>query len=65
MFNALAPNSVMVNYGRLAKEHLAGVDVGQLYFANKTIRGFWLNKYLRDIGVVGIHALKQKVVDNW
>ena len=47
LFNSLSLNSVMVNYGRLSKEHLQGVDLGELYFANKKIRGFWMSTYLK------------------
>jgi NADPH:quinone reductase-like Zn-dependent oxidoreductase len=47
LFNSLSLNSVMVNYGRLSKEHLQGVDLGELYFSNKKIRGFWMSTYLK------------------
>ncbi len=49
VFNALPPKSVMVNYGRLSKENLGNIDLGELYYREKTIRGFWLVNYLREI----------------
>jgi hypothetical protein len=39
----------MVNYGRLSKDFLQGIDPGELYFANKKIRGFWMSTYLNEI----------------
>ena len=49
IFNILPKNSIMVNYGRLSKEQLGSIDLGELYFKNKQIRGFWLNTYLKSI----------------
>jgi len=37
----------MINYGRLSKENLGAIDLGELYYRNKKIRGFWLNNYLQ------------------
>jgi hypothetical protein len=48
-FNLLPKDSVMINYGRLSKENLGEIDLGQLYFANKSIKGFWMNTYLNEI----------------
>ena len=35
IFNILPKNSIMVNYGRLSKEQLGSIDLGELYFRNK------------------------------
>jgi NADPH:quinone reductase-like Zn-dependent oxidoreductase len=55
-FNALPRDSIMVNYGRLSKENLGSIDLAELYFKNKSIRGFWLSTYLQSIGE---HQLRQ------
>lgn len=49
VFNALPPKSIMINYGRLSKENLGSIDLGELYYRDKRIRGFWLNNYLNEI----------------
>lgn len=49
-FNVLPKASIMVNYGRLSKENLGSIDLAELYFKDKSIRGFWLNTYLASIG---------------
>lgn len=49
-FNVLPRGSIMVNYGRLSKENLGSIDLAELYFKDKSIRGFWLNTYLASIG---------------
>jgi hypothetical protein len=35
-----------MNYGRLSKEPLGSIDLGEVYFKIKQIRGFWLKTYL-------------------
>lgn len=37
----------MICYGRQSGEDLGGIDLGGLYYANKSIRGFWLNNWLK------------------
>lgn len=47
-FNQLGPESQMVCYGRQSGEDLGSIDLGDLYYRNKTIRGFWLNNWIKD-----------------
>lgn len=49
IFNILPSDSMMVNYGRLSKENLGSIDLAELYFKNKFIRGFWLSTYLKSV----------------
>lgn len=46
-FNLLDENSEMVCYGRQSGEDLGGIDLGSLYYRNKSIKGFWLNNWLK------------------
>lgn len=64
MFNILPKNSIMVNYGRLSKEPLGSIDLGQLYFKNKLIRGFWLNTYLQSITPSQLLQNKLDIINN-
>lgn len=48
VFSSLPPDSLMINYGRLSGKPLGSVDLSQLYFKNKFIRGFWLNTWLNE-----------------
>lgn len=54
----------MVNYGRLSKEPLGSIDLGQLYFKNKLIRGFWLNTYLQSITPSQLLQNKLDIINN-
>ncbi len=49
VFNNLPPNSMMVSYGRLSKQPLGNIDLGELYFKNKKIEGFWMSNFLKEI----------------
>lgn len=62
VFNALPPKSVMVNYGRLSKENLGSIDLGELYYREKKIEGFWLNNYLRDISWDKARSIKREII---
>ena len=64
VFNTLPFQSVMVNYGRLSKEDLGAIDLGQLYYQDKRIRGFWLTNYLKECGKDRLVQIKQDVLDN-
>lgn len=37
VFNSLTSNSKLVSYGRLSKSPLGNIDLGELYFRNKSI----------------------------
>jgi len=39
----------MVCYGRQSGEDLGGIDLGGLYYSNKSIRGFWLNNWFKEV----------------
>jgi hypothetical protein len=55
---------MMVNYGRLSKENLGSVDLAELYFKNKFIRGFWLNTYLKSVSDSQLAQAKAEIVQN-
>jgi NADPH:quinone reductase-like Zn-dependent oxidoreductase len=61
-FNVLPKGSIMVNYGRLSKENLGSIDLAELYFKDKSIRGFWLNTYLTSIGKQQLEQAKSSIV---
>lgn len=48
VFNTLSPESQMICYGKQSGEDLGGIDMGGLYYADKIIRGFWLNNWLKN-----------------
>ena len=64
VFNVLPPKSTMVNYGRLSKENLGSVDLGELYYKDKRIRGFWLKNFLETISPEKLHIIRQNVIEN-
>lgn len=64
MFNSLPADSIMVSYGRLTREPLEGIDLGELYFGNKRIEGFWLNTFLKRITQKQLEEIKKQVIDN-
>lgn len=64
VFNCLPANSIMVNYGRLSRENLGSIDLGELYYRNKTIRGFWLNNFLQTIDPIKLEEIKRNVIYN-
>jgi NADPH:quinone reductase-like Zn-dependent oxidoreductase len=47
VLNILPNESQLICYGRLSGEDLGGIDLGGLYYQNKVIRGFWLNRWLK------------------
>ena len=52
----------MVSYGRLSGEPLGEVDLGSLYYQNKTIKGFWLNTWLPKKSEQGLENLKLDII---
>ena len=64
MFNSLPADSIMVSYGRLSKEPLNSIDLGELYFKNKRIEGFWLNTFLKHITSKQLDEVKHQVVEH-
>jgi hypothetical protein len=51
----------MVCYGRLSGEDLGGIDLGALYYHGKTIRGFWLNRWLNNSQKENVEKAKHDV----
>ena len=55
---------MMVNYGRLSRENLGSIDIGELYYRDKTIRGFWLKNFLQSIDAIKLEEIKRNVIYN-
>lgn len=49
IFNHLPDNSTMINYGRLSKQRLGNIDIGEIYYKNKKIEGFWLVNFMKTL----------------
>jgi hypothetical protein len=43
---------------------LGSIDLSQLYFKNKFIRGFWLNTFLSQIDAHRFGEIKNEIIDN-
>lgn len=62
MFNCLPSDSIMISYGRLSKEPLNNIDLGELYFGNKRIEGFWMNTFLKQITNNQLIEIKNEII---
>lgn len=62
ILSAMPRDSVLYLYGALDKSgKVSDVDIGQLLFQNKTVRGFWTTQYLKDKNLFAIMALTSRV----
>lgn len=49
VFNSLPAKSLMINFGKLSGQPLGEIDLGELYYRDKHIKGFWLNNWLQNV----------------
>ncbi len=56
LFFAMPRHSVWVNYGKLATDAPRLTELGQLIFMNKRIEGFWLTRWMKQVGADRVRA---------
>lgn len=56
LFFAMPKHSTWVNYGKLATEAPKLTQLGQLIFMNKKIEGFWLTRWIKQVGADRVRA---------
>lgn len=56
LFFAMPKHSTWVTYGKLGKEAPALTQIGQLIFMNKRIEGFWLTRWMKQVGADRVRA---------
>ena len=54
VINLMPPGSTAYVYGALSEEPCGNIDPIELIFRDKTVTGFYLGKWLRDRGMIGI-----------
>jgi NADPH:quinone reductase-like Zn-dependent oxidoreductase len=58
--NCMPANSVLLSYGALSEETIP-VSAGIMIFQNKSIQGFWLTTWIREIGIENFHQEAKRV----
>jgi len=56
VFFAMPRHAVWVNYGKLATQAPRLTELGQLIFMNKRIEGFWLTRWIKQVGPDRVRA---------
>jgi NADPH:quinone reductase-like Zn-dependent oxidoreductase len=56
LFFAMPRHATWVNYGKLATEAPRLTELGQLIFMNKRIEGFWLTRWIKQVGPDRVRA---------
>ena len=56
---------MLVSYGRLSGEPITNIDTGSLYYKDKSIRGFWLNNWLKEVSDEELEEEKKIVKDHF
>jgi NADPH:quinone reductase-like Zn-dependent oxidoreductase len=54
LINLMSPGSTAYVYGALSEEPCGNIDPIELIFRDKTVTGFYLGKWLRSRGMIGI-----------
>lgn len=62
ILRALPKNSSIEIYGAMAQQPtLSGLEIREILFGNKTIKGFWLTHELKDLGLFSKIKLIKKL----
>lgn len=56
LFFAMPRHATWVNYGKLATEAPKLTELGQMIFMNKKIEGFWLTRWIKQVGPDRVRA---------
>ena len=56
LFFAMPKHSTWVNYGKLSGEAPQLTELGQMIFMNKKIEGFWLTRWIKQVGADRVRA---------
>ncbi|SFS21110.1 zinc-binding dehydrogenase [Yoonia litorea] len=56
LFFAMPRHATWVNYGKLATDAPKLTELGQLIFMNKRIEGFWLTRWMKQVGPERVRA---------
>ena len=65
LFFAMPRHAVWVNYGKLATEAPQLTQLGQLIFMSKRIEGFWLTRWMKQVGADRVRAGFVEVQDRF
>jgi NADPH:quinone reductase-like Zn-dependent oxidoreductase len=49
VFNCMPNGSILYHFGNLLEKEISKIDSGELIFNDKTITGWWLNRWLQSL----------------